>query len=102
MKQLWKFVVAKLKNEPVLLVAFIAIVTQAGQRALSEGHFTFTLWMTYLFQMVMATVARELVVPGGKFAEVEGHRDKLGEDLNRLLQKSYEESDISKENGSSL
>lgn len=82
MKQLWKFVLNKLKNEPVLLVAFIAIVAQAGQQALSEGHFTFTLWMTYVFQMVMASVARELVSPASKLFKLEDKNDMLTVDLN--------------------
>lgn len=71
MRKLARLLLKKLKSEPVMLVAFIAIVAQAGQKAVEGGHFTFTLWMTYLFQMVMASIARELVVPGGKFSELE-------------------------------
>lgn len=82
MKQLWKFIVNKLKNEPVLLVAFIAIVAQAGQKALDTGHFTFQIWMIYIFQASMAFVMRGLVSPASKLVAVENHRDMLAADLN--------------------
>jgi hypothetical protein len=86
MKQLWRLLINKLKNEPVLLVAFIAIVAQAGQRAFSEGHFTFTLWMTYVFQMVMASIARELVTP---YAEHLKTLAALGKDAEERAANSY-------------
>lgn len=95
MKQLWN----KLKNEPVLLVAFIAIVAQAGQQALSEGHFTFTLWMTYIFQMVMASIARELVVPGTKHAELEDSVSKAIVSLETDYQARMNHPPMSKEEG---
>jgi len=63
-RKLARLLLNKLKNEPVMLLAFLAIAGQALQKAIDGGHFTFTLWMTYLFQMVMASIARELVVPG--------------------------------------
>jgi hypothetical protein len=61
-RKLWKLI----KREPVVFVAALAILAQAGVKAIDTGHFSFVVWMTYAFQMAMALVARELVVPGDK------------------------------------
>lgn len=97
LRKFWKSV----KREPVIFLAILTILAQAFEKAMDTGHFTLVVWMTYVLQMTMAVIARGLVVPGDKFAEITSHRDSLAVDLNRLLQKDYESSDIFKENGGS-
>lgn len=69
MRKFARLLLNKIKNEPVMLLAFLTIAGQALQKTIDGGHFTFTLWMTYLFQMVMASIARELVSPSSKVKE---------------------------------
>lgn len=64
MKQAARKLVKIIKREPVVFVAALAILAQAGVKAIDTGHFSFVVWMTYAFQMAMALVARELVIPG--------------------------------------
>lgn len=71
-RSVWK----SIKRNPVLLVAVITILAEAGQKALADGHFTFTVWMTYALQMAMAWVAREFVVPYSEHKEL---ADKVSE-----------------------
>jgi hypothetical protein len=79
-----------IKSEPVLFIALLAVLAQAAQKAMDTGHFTFTVWITYAFQMFMALVARELVVPGTKHTEVKA---SLGEAVAAMAIKHRQEID---------
>ena len=103
MKKLARNIVKLIKREPVIFITAVAILAQAGNKALESGHFTFTLWMTYAFQMAMAFVARELVVPGDKHEELKKLVSKTIVSLEADFQKRLDErlSFIEQQNGRS-
>lgn len=75
LKKFWR----SIKRNPVINVAVVGILMQAANHAYTTGDFNLKNFSFYAFQLALAAIAREFVVPLNEHNEVQAKLDELHE-----------------------